>query len=558
MKKITLVLLVLALVSVLCLGLASCSSIETYDDYLCRLDAETDSYVITGYRGSATELNIPASLNGKPVTQIANDAFRGYVKITKVVLPDTVTSIGQSAFLGCTALTSFEAGKITAIPDAAFSGCTALTDVKLPEGLTEIGYRAFSGCKALTAVSIPTTVEKIYHYAFADCTALTSFGVKSDLSVYANAFSGCTALKTISTPATPADAVYKFSDGVMFSADGKTIVSFILDAASYEIPANVTSVSGGAFFGKLTLTEFTVASGNSSFKAENGVLYTADGTTLVAYPAGKSGDSFELPKEVTKLADCAFSGNPLLKNITLNDTLTSIGKSAFENCTALTELNVGNATATVGEKAFAGCNALASYIIADKAPAYKFIGGVLFTADETGLVSYPAGKTETSYIIPATVKTVAPGAFALGEALTEIKLAEGNTNFKVIDGVLYSADGATLIAFPCKNAKAELFEVPENVTAIAEGAFRNSSIKSIVIPKAVLTIEADTFRDCAELSIVDMDGAVNKIGNNAFNGCDALIKVFYSGTEAQWASAKASGSGNEVLNGIQFSNAGPQ
>ena len=555
MKKITPFILALALLSVLCLGLVSCSGVEVYEDYLCRFNAESNSYTITGYRGSATELNIPASLNGKPVTAIAKDAFRGYVKITKVVLPDTVTSIGQSSFLGCTALTSFEANKITVIPDAAFSGCTALTDVKLPEGLTEIGYRAFSGCKALAAVELPKTVEKIYHYAFADCTALTSFGVKSDLSVYANAFAGCTSLKTISTPATPTNAVYKFSNGVMFSADGKTIVSFILDSESYEIPANVTSISGGAFFGTLTLTELTVATGNTYFKAENGVLYTADGTTLVAYPAGKSGDSFELPKTVTKLADCAFSGNPLLKSITLNDTVTSIGKSAFENCTALTELNVGNATATVGEKAFAGCINLESYIVADKAPAYKFVGGVLFTADETGLVSYPAGKTETAYIIPASVKTVAPGAFALGASLTEIKLAEGNTNFKVVDGVLYTADGATLVAFPCKNAKAELFEIPENVTAIAEGAFRNSSIKTIVIPKAVLEIKADTFRDCSDLSIVDMNGAVNKIGNNAFSGCDSLLKIFYSGTEAQWASAKASGTGNDVLNGVEFSNA---
>ena len=529
MKKITLVLLVLALISVLCLGLASCAAnTETYENFVCRFDAKTDGYIIVGYKGAEAELEIPASLNGKPVTEIGGGAFLGNVKLTKVTFPKTVKLIGASAF----------------------SGCTALTELKLADGLEKIDYRAFSGCKALAAVDIPTSVKEIYHYAFADCTALTVFGVKSDLSVYANAFSGCTLLKTISTPATPKDAVYKFSNGVMFSADGKTLVSYILNGSTYEIPAGVTSISGGAFFGNKTLSEFTVAAGNTSFKAIDGVLYSADGTTLIAYPANKSDDVYTLPGTVTKIADCAFSGNSILEKIILNDTVTAIGKSAFEDCVELVELNVGNATATVGEYAFANCKKLASYVISDSAPAYKFVSGVLFTADETGIISYPAGKTETSYIVPATVKTVAPGAFALGSALKEFKLAEGNTNFKANGGVLYSADGTKLIACPAA-AEGE-FTVPENVTVVAEGAFRGcAKLKKAVLPATVIAIEADTFRDCSSLAELVIKGAVNKIGNYAFSGCSALTSISYYSTEAQWNSAKAAGTGNEVLDGIK-------
>ena len=146
MKKITLVLLTLALCSVLCIGLASCArNTETYNDYVCRLDG--DSYTIVGYKGAATELEIPASLNGKPVTAIDSGAFFGNTVLTKVTFPATVKNIGSSSF----------------------AGCTALAEIKLANGLETIGYRAFSGCKALSAVELPESVQEIGENAFAGC-----------------------------------------------------------------------------------------------------------------------------------------------------------------------------------------------------------------------------------------------------------------------------------------------------------------------------------------------------------------------------------------------------
>ena len=129
MKKIVLVLTVLVL-ALLCVGLTSCASSENYDGFLCVLDKTTDTYTLTAYIGSETELNVPSTLNGKTVSAIGGSAFRNNTKLTKVTLPESIKSIGDSAFMGCTALVSFEAASLESIPAGAFANCTALTEVK--------------------------------------------------------------------------------------------------------------------------------------------------------------------------------------------------------------------------------------------------------------------------------------------------------------------------------------------------------------------------------------------------------------------------------------------
>ena len=116
------------------------------------------------------ELVIPNS-----VTSIGNSAFSGCTGLTSVTIPNSVTSIGYEAFLKCSGLTSITIpNSVTSIGEGAFSDCYGLTSVTIPNSVTSIGYKAFSSCTSLTSVTIPNSVTTIGDNAFSGCNGLTS------------------------------------------------------------------------------------------------------------------------------------------------------------------------------------------------------------------------------------------------------------------------------------------------------------------------------------------------------------------------------------------------
>jgi hypothetical protein len=125
-------------------------------------------------------LNIPNS-----VTSIANSAFQSCTALTSIIIPTSVTSIGSSAFQNCTALTSINIPtRVTSIGVSLFEGCIKLTPVIIPYGVISIGVTAFFGCTALTSITIPRTVNNIGANAFYGCTSLNTVYILSNSLVY--------------------------------------------------------------------------------------------------------------------------------------------------------------------------------------------------------------------------------------------------------------------------------------------------------------------------------------------------------------------------------------
>ena len=289
-----------------------------------------DAYEVS--RGTVTSgaVVIPATHNGHPVTLISREGFLN-TAITSVVIPDSVTTIG----------------------DSAFSRCTALASVTMGNGVTVIGWRAFADT-GLTSVTIPSSVTVIDDDAFRE-SGLTSVTIPDSVTAIGiQAFFNCTAL------------------------------------ASVTMGNSVTTIGTWAFAGCTALTSIYVDAGNPNYLSSNGVLYNKAKTTLIQYPAGLSAISFIIPASVTTIGTLAFGGCTALTSITIPNSVTTIGSSAFAN-TGLTSVVIPDSVTAIGMQAFDRCTALTSLAIHAPTPP-TLAGSALLNTHADLRIIVPAGS----------------------------------------------------------------------------------------------------------------------------------------------------------------------
>ena len=326
------------------------------------------------YCTSLKSITIPNS-----VMEIGSSAFSGCSSLTSITIPNSVTNIGDSTFWGCSSLTAiyvavdnknytsvngvlfnkdktalicYPAGKtdksynitnsVTSIGDYAFNGCSSLTSVTIPNSVTEIGGSAFVGCASLKSITMPNSVTSIGDMAFYKCSSLTSITIPDSVtSIGSSAFSDCSKLRSIT------------------------------------IPNSVTSIGAWAFNGCTGLTAINVAMENQNYVSPDGVLYNKDKTTIICYPAGKKGNNYKIPDGVTEIGSIAFSRCSSLTSVTIPNSVTSIGSGAFNGCTSLTRVTISNSVTKIGWNAFSGCTSLTSITIPNSVISidwYAFMG----------------------------------------------------------------------------------------------------------------------------------------------------------------------------------------
>ncbi len=378
-----------------------------------------------------TDIVIPATFEGLPVTAVKDHAFTGSNIVSVTFETDEagngVRVIGEGAFSDCYSLTSVTLpDTLISIEHYAFTYDEGLTNISIPEGVTFIGEEAFEGTGCLGSIQVPNTLEVVGWNAFGDGSALnltehenglylgnstnpyhvlvgvadssvTAFAMHEDTKiVYNNALFDCLGLTQLELP----EGLRSIGAYMIRNKNIKTLA----------IPASVVDIQQVALIGLLDLDAVTVAVENPVYASiDNGVLVSKAGDVLYHYPAGRNG-VFTMGASIVRIDTAAFASSKLTA-LNLSEGLKYIGQEAFSSMSSLKTITIPASVTEIEDNPFMGCTALSEIAVAEGNAHYVVVDGVLYSADMTRLVAYPAGKEAEEYIVPDTVRTIWEYAF---------------------------------------------------------------------------------------------------------------------------------------------------
>lgn len=251
---------------------------------------QNDTYEVTGYIGTKTELVIPSTYLGIPVTSIGDWAFGYRSSLTSVIIPSNITVIGNQAFYQCSSLSNIDIStSVFSIGTYAFFQCISLTNIVLPTDLLYIGFLAFSECTGLSSITVPSGVISINYYAFENCVNLETiviplsvsfmgdsiFGGCSNLTIYAEASSQPIGwVTTWNSFYRPVYWSYSETKTVTFETSGGNVIESITQVFGSTVTQPVNPIKEGYNFDGWYLDEeLTVLYSFSNALTENITLY---------------------------------------------------------------------------------------------------------------------------------------------------------------------------------------------------------------------------------------------------------------------------------------------
>lgn len=192
---------------------AAVSAVLSAAVYICPVSADTycetlnyiicnDEAVITGFEGKPETLCLPEFINGKPVTEIRENAFYKCESLEKIIIPESIEKIGHHAFYECSSLeTAVIEGRVHTVEEGSFFDCSSMKTIELPDTLKTIEKYAFYNCCNIKKIDIPDNVTCIGEYAFADCKMLENIKLSKNLyEINDFAFLRCSSLQSINIP----------------------------------------------------------------------------------------------------------------------------------------------------------------------------------------------------------------------------------------------------------------------------------------------------------------------------------------------------------------------
>lgn len=460
--------------------------------------------------------------SGNPL-QYAQHLYLNGTEIKDLVIPDSVTSIGN----------------------LAFSGCCGLTSVNIPSSVLHIGSKAFS-CNDLTSVTIPgifkladvfpydTEISSLFisngsssicDLAFKDCKGILSVAIPNSVTSIGNeAFSGCSSLKSVD-----------MGNGII--SIGTNAFKNCSGLLSVTIPNSVTSIGSEAFSGCRGLTSMNIP--NEVAIIEEGVFKDCSRLMLVT-----------VPNSVEYIGNCAFEGCSGLMSVTIPNSVTSIGRSAFWKCSSLKSVIIPSSIISIGMWAFYGCNGLMSVTIPKSVTS---IGNCAFQAcyslnavNIMDLASwfnvefddalsnplyyahriYLNGAEINDLVIPSSVVSIGNYAFYNCSGLTSISIPS-SVEF-IGDDSFYGCSGLNLVSMTdlATWCHFQFNRYDSNPLYYAKHLYLNGyEVMNLEIPKNVMSIYQYAFSGCSGLKSVTIPNSVINIGVGSFSGCSGLLDI---------------------------------
>lgn len=562
---------------------------------------------------SLTRINIPDG-----VTVIPQQAFYQCTSLNDILLPDSVTtveeeafklcrsaatirlsnqlaSIGQGAFYGCESF----AGKqqftpsgsstpiattllilpetLTFIGDSAFEACTKLDGVKFPEHLNAIGSNAFQNCTSLSRAILPNDLQHFGKAVFAGCTSLTEVSIPHDISrIAVNTFDGCTALQTVHLPAGTdliADSAFNGCTALQRVEYDGTVGDWYnvqIEDHNEVLYTTPISCSDGDTFGHKT-THGTLRNGMEWIFNSDATLTIRGTGPMVDFELDATDDTVVVPWEdvkynishvvyeagITTTGDFIFYKCPNLTSVTLPDTMTEIGNSTFAGCTSLEQVTISDGVTKIGNSAFSDCSRLEQITIPDsvtKISAGAFSGTELTQVSapgvtEIGVNAFGNCRKLTQIHVSARLATVESGAFEGCSELMDVYYsgtaeqwqAVNNQDATIADANIHCADQEIPgVKHGTWNGVTWRLAPDGTLTVRGHGSITagyswwfpwnsfKEEILKIVIEDGVTSVGTNAFPDCPNLKTVEIAGSVTSLGIQAFARCHKLEEVHLS------------------------------
>ena len=367
------------------------------------------------------------------------------------VIPNSVTSIGYYAFYGCSGMTELILpNSVTSIGDFAFEGCSGLTELTLPNSVRSIGNCAFSLCRGLTELTLPNSLTEIGKYAFRGCRGLTELILPNSVtSIEESAFRGCSGLIELTLPS----SVTSVGESAFSGCSGLTELT---------LPNSVTSIGNYAFSDCSGLEKITVDRGNKRYDSWgncNSIIETGTNTLIVG-----------------------------CKNSVIPNSVTSIGDGAFRGCSGLTELTLPNSVTSIGDIAFTYCSGLEKITVESGNSCYDSrdnCNSIIDTEFNTLIVGCK------NSVIPNSVTSIGYYAFYGCSGLTELTLP---------DSVASIGDGA----FICCSDLSKITSLAEIPPVCGSGVFDrvNKTNCELIVPVISVTAykQAEVWNEFSNIS----------------------------------------------------------